>query len=129
MEPLKIAIIGTRGIPNCYGGFEQLAQYLAAGMVQNGFDVTVYNSHKHPYQYKEWNGVKIVHCHDPEHRWGTAGQFIYDFNCLADARKRKFDVVLLMGYTSCSICSVCIKIISCYALEIKNYFIIIVLLR
>ena len=103
MEPLKIAIIGTRGIPNCYGGFEQLAQYLAAGMVQNGFDVTVYNSHKHPYQYKEWNGVKIVHCHDPEHRWGTAGQFIYDYNCIRHAKKNKFGVLLFLGYTSSSV--------------------------
>lgn len=103
MKSLKIAIIGSRGIPNCYGGFEQLAQYLSAGMVQSGFDVTVYNSHKHPYQEKEWNGVTIVHCIDPEHRWGTAGQFIYDLNCIRHAKKDKFDVILFLGYTSSSI--------------------------
>ena len=26
---MKIAILGTRGIPNNYGGFEQFAEYLA----------------------------------------------------------------------------------------------------
>jgi glycosyltransferase involved in cell wall biosynthesis len=34
---------------------------------------------------------------------GTAGQFIYDFNCIMDARKRNFDVLLFLGYTSSSV--------------------------
>jgi glycosyltransferase involved in cell wall biosynthesis len=34
---------------------------------------------------------------------GSAGQFIYDLNCLIDARKRHFDVILQLGYTSSSI--------------------------
>jgi glycosyltransferase involved in cell wall biosynthesis len=57
----------------------------------------------HPYQQKSWNGVNLVHCYDPEYLIGTAGQFIYDFNCLRDARKRNFDVILIMGYTSSSV--------------------------
>ena len=100
---LRIAIMGTRGIPNHYGGFEQLAEYLAPGLVQAGHDVTVYNSHHHPYQGKQWKGVHIRHCYDPEHILGSAGQFIYDLNCLIDARKRKYDVILQLGYTSSSI--------------------------
>lgn len=100
---MKIAILGTRGIPNHYGGFEQCAEYLATGLVKRGFNVTVYNSHNHPYQDSEWNGVKIVHCYDPEDRLGTAGQFVYDLNCILDMRRRKFDVILQLGYTSSSI--------------------------
>jgi len=100
---MKIAIFGTRGIPNHYGGFEQCAEYLALGLVQRGFEVIVYNSHHHPYQEKEWNGVKLVHCYDPEDKLGTAGQFIYDLNCILDLRKRKLDVILQLGYTSSSI--------------------------
>ena len=30
---MKIAILGTRGIPNNYGGFEQFAEYLSVGLV------------------------------------------------------------------------------------------------
>src|ERR1700749_4623040 len=103
MKSLKVAILGTRGIPNHYGGFEHISEYVSAGLVKKGHSVTVYNSHNHPYTEDTWNGVKIQHCYDPEYLVGTAGQFIYDFNCLMDARRKKFDVVLLMGYTSCSI--------------------------
>ena len=99
----RIAILGTRGIPNHYGGFEQLTEHLAPGLVKAGHEVTVYNSHNHPYQGKEWQGVEIRHCYDPEYWMGSAGQFIYDLNCLIDARKRNFDVILQLGYTSSSI--------------------------
>lgn len=100
---LKIGILGTRGIPNQYGGFEQVAEHLSLGLMRKGHEVMVYNSHKHPYQQKEWNGVPIIHCFDPEYLLGTAGQFIYDFNCVLDARKRNFDILLMLGYTSSSV--------------------------
>lgn len=100
---LNIAILGTRGIPNHYGGFEHISEYVSEGLVKRGHSVTVYNSDTHPYKEKEWNGVTIKHCFDPEGTMGAAGQFVYDFNCLLDARKGHFDVVLLMGYTSSSI--------------------------
>lgn len=100
---MKIAIIGTRGIPNYYGGFEQFAEYLSKFLVEQGQEVTVYNSHTHPYQENIWMGVNIVHCKDPEDKIGTAGQFIYDFNCIKDSRKRDFDVILQLGYTSSSV--------------------------
>lgn len=95
--------MGTRGIPNHYGGFEQFAEYLSVGLSLRGHDVAVYNSSRHPYQEKEWNGVQIIHCGDPEYRIGTAGQFFYDLHCINDARKRDFDVLLHLGYTSDSI--------------------------
>jgi glycosyltransferase involved in cell wall biosynthesis len=100
---LKIAIIGTRGIPNQYGGFEQLAEHLSVGLVKKGHAVTVYNSHDHPFQGITFQGVTITKCYDPEKKIGTAGQFIYDWNCIQDARKRNFDVLLFLGYTSSSV--------------------------
>jgi glycosyltransferase involved in cell wall biosynthesis len=100
---LKIAILGTRGIPNYYGGFEHISEYVSAGLVKRGHSVTVYNSHNHPYAKDSWNGVNIVHCYDPEYLIGPAGQFVYDLNCIRDARKRNFDVLLIMGYTSSSV--------------------------
>jgi glycosyltransferase involved in cell wall biosynthesis len=100
---MKIAIIGTRGIPNNYGGFEQCAEYLAVGLVKRNFSVTVYNSHNHPFQEKQWNGVHIIHAYDPEFKYGTVGQFIYDYNCIIDSRKRDYDIILQLGYTSSSV--------------------------
>src|SRR5260221_750421 len=100
---LRIAIMGTRGIPNHYGGFEQLAEHLGPGLVKARHEVTVYNSHNHPWLEEKWEGVNIVHCYDPEYILGSAGQFIYDLNCIMDARKRNFDVILQLGYTSSSV--------------------------
>jgi glycosyltransferase involved in cell wall biosynthesis len=100
---MKIAILGTRGIPNHYGGFEQITEYLSVGLVQRGHDVTVYNSHNHPYPHDHFKGVRVVHCYDPEYLIKTAGQFVYDLNCILHARRQGYDVVLFMGYTSSSI--------------------------
>ncbi|WP_224488216.1 DUF1972 domain-containing protein [Robertkochia flava] len=100
---MKLGIIGTRGIPNNHGGFEQFAEYFSIHMAERGHEVYVYNSHNHPYQDDMFHGVKIIHCYDPEYKIGTAGQFIYDLNCIWDARKRNFDVILQLGYTSSSI--------------------------
>jgi glycosyltransferase involved in cell wall biosynthesis len=100
---IRIGILGTRGIPNHYGGFERLAEKLSSGLVNRGHEVYVYNSHNHFYQHKKWNDVNIVHCYDPEYLLGTSGQFIYDLNCIVDARKRNFDVILMLGYTSSSV--------------------------
>lgn len=100
---LRMAILGTRGIPNHYGGFEQITEYLAPALAARGHDVTVYNSHNHPNEEKEWKGVHIVHCYDPEHMLKTAGQFIYDLNCIRHARRQHYDVIVFMGYSSSSV--------------------------
>ena len=100
---MKIAILGTRGVPNYYGGFEQFAEFFSVYLSEKGHEVYCYNSHNHPYQEKTFHGVHILHQHDPEYKYGTFGQFIYDYNCIIDARKRNFDIILQLGYTSNSI--------------------------
>ena len=100
---LKIAIIGCRGIPNYYGGFEKIAECISVGLINKGHNVTVYNSHNHPYRQNDFHGVLIKHCYDPEYKLGTPGQFIYDWNCIQHARNQNFDVLLFLGYTSSSV--------------------------
>jgi glycosyltransferase involved in cell wall biosynthesis len=39
---LKVAILGTRGVPAAYGGFETFAEELSARLASRGHDVTVY---------------------------------------------------------------------------------------
>ena len=102
---MKIGIIGTRGIPNNYGGFEQFTENFALYLHSKGHEVSVYNSSLHPYKDKNYKGVEIITCFDPENKIGTAGQFIYDFCCIRDSRKRNFDIILQLGYTSSSIFS------------------------
>lgn len=99
---MKIAFISTRGIPNNYGGFEQFAEYISVGLVQRGHEVTVYSPHYHPYQEKEYQGVKIKHVYSPE-QWmgGSVGSFFYDYTSLKDALKNEdYDIIYEAGYTS-----------------------------
>jgi hypothetical protein len=102
---VKIGIIGIRGIPNQYGGFEQFTEYVAPELVLRGHEVWVYNSSLHPYKENNWKGVHIINQFDPENRIGTPGQFIYDLNCILDSRKRNYDIILQLGYTSSSVWS------------------------
>jgi glycosyltransferase involved in cell wall biosynthesis len=99
---MKIAFVSTRGIPNYYGGFEQFAEYISVGLAKRGHEITVYSPHYHPYQEKEYKGVRIKHVYSPE-KWmgGSIGSFFYDYACLKDALKREhFDIIYEAGYTS-----------------------------
>lgn len=99
---MKIAFVSTRGIPNNYGGFEQFAEYISVGLAARGHEVTVYSPHYHPYQEKEYKGVRIKHIYSPE-LWmgGSIGSFFYDYACLKDALKKDdFDIIYEAGYTS-----------------------------
>jgi glycosyltransferase involved in cell wall biosynthesis len=58
---MKLAIIGTRGIPANYGGFETFAEELATRLVARGHDVTVYGrSNNIRYPHDTYKGVRLV---------------------------------------------------------------------
>ena len=59
--PISIAILGTRGIPANYGGFETFAQELSHRLVDRGHDVTVYcRAHHTPRNLHSFQGVRLV---------------------------------------------------------------------
>lgn len=95
---MRIAIIGTRGIPNNYGGFEQFAEFISTALVEKGFEVTVYNPHFHPYTGDEYKGVSIRRIYCPEDRLGSSAHFLYDYLSLKDAIRNGFDVIYAAGY-------------------------------
>lgn len=45
---MRIAIVGTRGVPANYGGFETFAEELGRRLVDRGHEVVVYCREKHP---------------------------------------------------------------------------------
>ena len=58
---MKIAILGTRGIPANYGGFETFAEELSCRLVQKGHDVTVYGrTNNIRYHGRYYKGVRLV---------------------------------------------------------------------
>lgn len=103
MNKYSIAIVGSRGIPNLYGGFEQFAEYVSVGLTKLGYDVLVYSPSFHPYMESSFQGVGIVKKWCPEKYFGAAAHIIYDYSCLRDAVRRRVDVVLELGYQSSAI--------------------------
>ncbi|HYR85278.1 MAG TPA: DUF1972 domain-containing protein [Terriglobia bacterium] len=58
---MKLAILGTRGIPANYGGFETFAEELATRLAARGHDVTVYGrSNNVRYSQRIYKGVKLT---------------------------------------------------------------------
>jgi glycosyltransferase involved in cell wall biosynthesis len=59
---MKIAILGTRGIPASYSGFETAAEQLAARLVARGHEVVVYcRPHVVDRRLRSWKGARLVH--------------------------------------------------------------------
>jgi glycosyltransferase involved in cell wall biosynthesis len=57
---MKLAILGTRGIPANYGGFETFAEELSIRLAARGHDVTVYGrSNNVSYPHATYKGVKL----------------------------------------------------------------------
>ena len=58
---MKIAILGTRGIPANYGGFETFAEELSTRLVARGHQVTVYGrTNNIQFSGRAYRGVRIV---------------------------------------------------------------------
>ncbi len=56
--PLRLAILGTRGVPARYGGFETFAEQIASRLARRGHHVTVYRRSR--YAQGDLPGVEIV---------------------------------------------------------------------
>lgn len=90
----KVAIIGIRGLPNTYGGFETLAEYLVKHLADT-FEITVYcSSIDITTRLKEYNGAKLKYIPISSHgAWGI----IYDSISLL-LSVRKFDKIIFLGF-------------------------------
>jgi glycosyltransferase involved in cell wall biosynthesis len=64
---LRLAIVGTRGIPARYGGFETFAEELSTRLVALGHQVTVYCRSPHP--EPEYRGVRLVYLPTIRHKY------------------------------------------------------------
>ncbi len=99
--PVKIAILGARGIPARYGGFETFVDELSRRLVTRGVHVTVYCEAEESIGMHEYEGVQLVHV--PAKAPGPARTICYDVACLWRARK-EFDVVYMLGYGASFAC-------------------------
>jgi glycosyltransferase involved in cell wall biosynthesis len=97
---LRLAILGTRGVPPRYGGFETFAAELGRRLVLRGHQVTVYcrtaASDQRPATGESiatWNGITCVHLPALRHKYlETVSHAMLSG---LDALRRDFDVVLV----------------------------------
>jgi len=93
---MNIAIIGTRGIPANYSGFETFAEELGARLAARGHQVTVYcrSHHVSPQLHNTlYKGVRLVVLPTLRHKYLDTA--IHTFLSTLHALRQKFDVVLI----------------------------------
>lgn len=95
---MKISIIGTVGLPACYGGFETLVENLV-DETDSKKDITVYCSTKsYDKRIKTYNGVKLTYI---PFKANGPQSIIYDITSLLHALFKRPDVVLILGVSGC----------------------------
>jgi glycosyltransferase involved in cell wall biosynthesis len=93
---MKVALIGSRGIPANYGGYETLMEELAARLTARGFAVTVYcRSHSTPRGLQEYRGARLVVL--PTIRTKYLDTPVHTFLSCLHASREPFDAVLVVN--------------------------------
>jgi glycosyltransferase involved in cell wall biosynthesis len=91
---MKIAILGTRGIPANYGGFETFAEQLGTRLAARGHEVTVYGrKHYSTTSAPTYNGVNLVILPTIRHKYFDT--VIHTFLSVIHAAPRGYDVILI----------------------------------
>ena len=91
---MRIAILGTRGIPASYGGFETFAEHLATRLVARGHDVTVYcRAHYVSPRQMEYHGVRLQVLPTIRHKYFDT--VIHTFLSSIHAVSSRFDAALI----------------------------------
>ncbi len=92
---MRIAILGTRGIPNRYGGFERFAEVVSVLFVERGHTVYVLS----PADSSTFNGVEVVSIGVPQWLPSNIQTLLYDLRSLIWVSKNNVDIVLECGYS------------------------------
>jgi glycosyltransferase involved in cell wall biosynthesis len=101
---VKIAILGTRGIPAAYSGFETVAEQLASRLSARGHEVTVYcRAHVVDRTLKEHRGARLVHLPTIQNKY--LDTFVHTFlSAIHAARVTKPDVALFFNAGNSPLC-------------------------
>lgn len=98
----NIAIIGSRGIPNHYGGFEQITQIISTALVKKNYDVFVSCEKSGNYNYQEYEGVQLFYfpIKPPQSViYRLFYEILYDVYSLIWA-SRNVEYVYMLGYSA-----------------------------
>jgi glycosyltransferase involved in cell wall biosynthesis len=103
---MKIAILGTRGIPASYSGFETAVEQLAFRLGQRGHDVIVYcRPHVVDPRLKRYKGAQLVHLRTVQNKY--LDTFVHTFrSALHVARVTRPDLALFFIAGNSPLCLV-----------------------
>src|SRR5258705_1685742 len=91
---MRIAILGTRGIPASYGGFETFAEHLSTRLVARGHEVTVYGrAHYVSPRQLEYHGVRLKVLPTIRHKYFDT--VVHSFLSAVHAVSSRFDAALI----------------------------------
>jgi len=90
---VKIALIGTRGVPAAYGGFETAADELGTRLVKRGHEVTVYC--RGPRGIGDYCGIQCVSL--PAPRVKSLETLAHTARSILHARRQTFEAVVVFN--------------------------------
>jgi glycosyltransferase involved in cell wall biosynthesis len=103
VNSMRIAILGTRGIPSGYSGYETFAEEIAWRLVERGHEVVVYCRrsvfHEHPATYR---GVKLIYL--PSVQTKSLSTFSHMFLSSLDVLFRHVDIALVTNVANSLFC-------------------------
>lgn len=90
---MKIALMGTRGVPASYSGFETCVEQLGKRLVQRGHKVTVYcRTHHITYPGDEYLGMRLVKLPTIANKY--LDTMVHSFVSSLHALPQKYDIAL-----------------------------------
>jgi glycosyltransferase involved in cell wall biosynthesis len=90
---MKVALLGTRGIPASYSGFETCVEELGTRLVRRGHDVTVYcRSHHVSYEGSHYKGMRLVKLPTIQNKY--LDTIVHSFLSSLHAATKGYDVAL-----------------------------------
>jgi glycosyltransferase involved in cell wall biosynthesis len=102
---MRIALLGTRGIPANYGGFETFAEHLSTRLAARGHDVTVYcRAHYISPRQIEYQGVRLKVLPTIRHKYFDT--IIHTFLSALHAMPRRYDAALICNAANAPFASI-----------------------
>lgn len=90
---MRIALLGTRGIPASYSGFETCVEQLGQRLVERGHDVVVYcRTHHITYEGTHYKGMRLIKLPTVANKY--LDTLIHSFVSSLHALKQQYDVAL-----------------------------------
>jgi glycosyltransferase involved in cell wall biosynthesis len=93
---MKLAILGSRGFPSTYGGYETLVRHLAPFLAEAGHDVTVYCRGRDEGR-RTWTTEDVRCIATPGRDTKSISTLTFGMTATLDASFRRFDSILVLN--------------------------------